>query len=134
MIISAETMAKMKSLSIKEWLETLPEPYKSEAIAEYERQYSEQRLYQDSFFLSTALMRAFYWEDSTQGLDYWLNILLKAQKGEFNTSPSTAEAREEFALDLNFVLDGPLSGEAAASLEEALKKSATSKSKFPWVR
>ncbi len=60
--------------TIKEWLEELPEPYRSESIENMEAEvdrYTGDRM--DSN-LKSALFCAFIWVDSPQGTGYWANI------------------------------------------------------------
>ena len=71
--------------TIKEWLETLPEPYRSEALENmYEKNKNE---ITDS--LHSAIFRAFNWsgESIKKGTsDYWYDAYQRAAAGEFNTS------------------------------------------------
>lgn len=80
--------------SIKHWLETLPEPYRTEAFEEYARQ-PLSHSYQESLY--DALWFGFVWSSSKQGHDYWQDIANRADQGEFD-QPSELEAlRKEVA-------------------------------------
>ena len=68
--------------TIKEWLETLPEPIRTEAL---ENAYNSAIGYL-RHSLSSALSDAFWWADSIQGSDYWEDIYDRAEAGEFNNS------------------------------------------------
>ena len=68
--------------TIKEWLETLPEPYRSEAIANMPDTAKDHL----ECCLGDAIEGAFTWAESKQGYGYWLDIVDRAEAGEFNTS------------------------------------------------
>ena len=61
---------KQKGKTIKDWLNTLDEPYKSKAL----RQTNEDilNLYCDS--LLNSLYQMFDWESSEVGLEYWSDL------------------------------------------------------------
>jgi hypothetical protein len=61
---------KQKEKTIKEWLNTLKEPYKSKAL----RQTNEDmlNLYCDS--LLNSLYQMFDWQSSFEGLEYWSDL------------------------------------------------------------
>ena len=61
----------------KEWFEQLPEPVRSQAIANI--------IFDKDFFedLSDTLFGAFAWEGTIQGGDYWHNIHSRCLRGEF---------------------------------------------------
>ena len=61
---------KQKEKTIKEWLNTLKEPYKSKAL----RQTNEDmlNLYCDS--LLNSLYQMFDWQSSEEGLEYWSDL------------------------------------------------------------
>lgn len=61
------------SLTAIEYLKALPEPIKSEALAEAEKQNLETRL-MDCPSLECALACCFVWSTSPQGYDYWFKI------------------------------------------------------------
>lgn len=58
--------------TIREWLEELPEPYRSEALKNADKD----KLDAMEDLLSHAIAEAFDWEDSPQGFDYWNNQYL----------------------------------------------------------
>ena len=66
--------------TIKEWLETLPEPYRTEALENADKD----TLIINKTHLSRAIRGSFYWEYSPQGHDYWKNVFTRAEAGEFN--------------------------------------------------
>lgn len=53
--------------TIREWLEELPMPYRTQAIENT----SELVLKVEKAYLSESLLCSFYWRNSPQGLDYW---------------------------------------------------------------
>ena len=61
---------KQKEKTIKEWLNTLKEPYKTKAL----RQTNEDilNLYCDS--LLNSLYQMFDWQSSFEGLEYWSDL------------------------------------------------------------
>jgi len=66
--------------TIKEWLETLPEPYRTEALDETKPRDSRQV----SESLVKAICDAFSWSQSEQGSGYWNEVAERAEAGEFN--------------------------------------------------
>lgn len=68
--------------TIKEWLETLPEPYRTEALENADKE----DLDSLEFDLAQAIKAAFLWEYSTQGQAYWYLVAYRAEAGEFNNS------------------------------------------------
>ena len=71
--------------TILEWYEELPEPIRSQAIANYDGEY----LVADS--LTNAISRGFYWGKSPEGQDYWQDIENKAEEGEYDPPPTPLE-------------------------------------------
>lgn len=53
--------------TIREWLEELPEPYRTQALENTPELYED--LYAPS--LKYAIEHAFYWVESEQGMNYW---------------------------------------------------------------
>ena len=66
--------------TIKEWLETLPEPYRAEALENA----GESTLFETQPSLTAALYASSYWSDTPQGHDYWFDVAERAEAGEFN--------------------------------------------------
>lgn len=66
--------------TIKEWLETLPEPYRTEALENADKR--DLKYPQPS--LAEAISASSVWVDTTQGHDYWEDICIRAEAGEFN--------------------------------------------------
>ena len=56
--------------TIKEWLEELPEPYRTQAI----NNTSEQNSLKLKSSLSDAIYSAFAWSKTPEGLQYWLDF------------------------------------------------------------
>lgn len=73
--------------TIKEWLEELPEPYRSKALGYCDNP----TLYSLSHSLEGTLLRAFTWDDTAEGPKYWERVSredypeepVKIEKGEF---------------------------------------------------
>jgi hypothetical protein len=61
----------MESKTIKEYLETLPEPYRSQALKNTYKIHLDEAG-KDS--VGHALKSAFFWESSPEGHDYWENF------------------------------------------------------------
>lgn len=80
---------------IKDWLETLPEPYRTEAFEEYARQ-PLSHSYQESLY--DALWFGFVWSSSKQGHDYWQDIANRADQGELDQPNAIHLAAENEAL------------------------------------
>lgn len=55
---------------IKEWLEELPEPYRTQALEIYHTQWSDTEN-PSTESLDQALITAFVWEMTPQGYEYW---------------------------------------------------------------
>lgn len=65
--------------TIKGWLQTLPEPARSQAIANAEKVYVNGNLDEvEASSIGTALLSAFKWKTSPEGTEYWSKVL-KAQ-------------------------------------------------------
>lgn len=56
--------------TIKEWLEELPEPYRSQALKNVHKHL----LTAKDESLSEALNGAFTWKNTPQGHDYWMDL------------------------------------------------------------
>lgn len=65
--------------------EYLPEPYRGQAIANYDAEFFIRICKTEIRSLQQALSVSFYWPDSPQGDPYWLNIAERASHGEFST-------------------------------------------------
>lgn len=61
---------KQKEKTIKEWLNTLKEPYKSKAL----RQTNSYTSKETTNCISSALYKAFDWNDSQEGWEYWKDL------------------------------------------------------------
>ena len=61
---------KQKEKTIKDWLNTLKEPYKSKALQQTNEDIL--NLYCDS--LLNSLYQMFEWESSEEGLEYWSDL------------------------------------------------------------
>jgi len=76
--------------TIKQWLETLPEPYRSQALENWD---GESRKVKSS---SAAIGSAFKWWKSPEGIKYWENFyyLLSKQDREDKLSMAKLSNRE----------------------------------------
>lgn len=63
----------METKTIKQWLNELPEPYRSQALENTLNQSGEKRLKINQPSIKDALSAGFIWKDSPkeQGHDYW---------------------------------------------------------------
>ena len=84
-----------KGKTNREWLETLPSPYKEQAMENMD----EEAANTISTSLAMAIEGAFVWRTSTQGEDYWEEIFSRAYKGEFD-QPWVEPASTEDAPDM----------------------------------
>ena len=66
---------KQKEKTIKQWLNTLNEPYKTKAI----QQTNEDRLKEKVDSLIIAIYKMFVWEDSVEGDEYWRDLVLSLE-------------------------------------------------------
>lgn len=66
----------------REWFHDLPEPYRSQAIENIE--IGARSIYRDS--LADALINSFYWDETTQGNDYWERVYNLAYDGHYSKS------------------------------------------------
>jgi hypothetical protein len=65
--------------TVKEWLNELPEPYRSQAIENCDKECPEEfeRRVGDA---QSALCNSFTWDESPQGADYWVEIYFKLEE------------------------------------------------------
>ena len=61
---------KQKEKTIKDWLNTLNEPYKTKAI----QQTNKDILKEKANSLTIALYKMFGWSESEEGLEYWSDL------------------------------------------------------------
>lgn len=71
---------KQKEKTIKQWLKTLKEPYKSKAIQQTNKDILKEEV--DSLIL--ALYKMFLWKDSQEGDEYWRDLVLSLENIEKN--------------------------------------------------
>ncbi len=74
-----QLMKTQRAKTIKEWLEELPEPYRTQALLNIENR-SRKNLIMSS--LKNALNFAFDWDNSKEGFDYWAKLFLKIKRNE----------------------------------------------------
>jgi hypothetical protein len=71
--------------TITQWLQTLPEPYRSQALNQPEAlRFREYPHSQECDSLNEAINNAFLWKGTEQGQDYWLDIAERAETDEFD--------------------------------------------------
>lgn len=66
----------------KEWLETLPEPYRSQALENLNVVRCYPQPDYECIDKSSAIENGFSWRLTIEGYDYWLNAFNKAENGE----------------------------------------------------
>lgn len=72
--------------TIKKWLETLPEPYRSQALKNFENDHDYKEYINESRSeLSSALNWAFHWDQTPEGKEYWSKLYYDCQRPEFLT-------------------------------------------------
>lgn len=69
-------MKIQEAKTIKEWLEELPEPYRTQALK------NTKKLDYVTGSLERALNCAFDWDSSKEGYNYWGRIFLKIKRNE----------------------------------------------------
>ena len=87
--------------TILEWLNQLPEPYKSQAIenTKNDNPFSWNEIV-DSLW--KAIDVGFLWSSTSQGGDYWFDIKARAANGEFNTPDDTIPWPPESDWSFNY--------------------------------
>ena len=68
-------MKTTEEKTIKQWLNTLNEPYKTKAL----QQTNKDRLKEKVDSLIIALYKMFVWEDSVEGDEYWRDLVLSLE-------------------------------------------------------
>lgn len=66
--------AESKKKSFVEWFHQLPEPYCSQAISNWEKDYIQGNLPIASS-LSNALIFGFCWDNTPEGSEYWIRVM-----------------------------------------------------------
>ncbi len=67
----------MLTKTIKEWLETLEEPYREQALVNFESYCNDDDQVES---VIEALYQAFYWEESPEGHRYWSKLVKTLEK------------------------------------------------------
>ena len=62
-----KTVAKVKSKTVEQWLGTLPEPYRTQALSQIDPRFTGE----EEVSLSEAIMLMVDWEDTAEGFTYW---------------------------------------------------------------
>jgi hypothetical protein len=83
----------MEQKTIKEWLETLPEPYRTQAL-ENTKDLAPNRLTEYTSSLPDALFCAFAWGKSPEGNEYWTEVSIRASKVEFDTTQDAVQDKQ----------------------------------------
>ena len=68
---------------ILEWYKDLPEPYRSQAIENYDGKIEFSKSQVD------AISNGFVWRTTPQGYLHWSRIIIRARRGEFDTDSRT---------------------------------------------
>lgn len=66
---------KQKEKTIKDWLNTLKEPYKTKALQQTNKDILKEKVNS----LIVALYKMFLWEDSVEGDEYWRDLVLSLE-------------------------------------------------------
>lgn len=79
-MIKEATLDKTPGRTVRAWLETLPEPYRTQSLMNvpYSRWYKEVRS------LAGAVNFFFTWSESPEGYAYWHDVLVRVTSGEFD--------------------------------------------------
>ena len=62
-----KTVAKVKSKTVEQWLETLPEPYRTQALSQIDPRFTGE----EDVSLSEAIRLMVDWDDTAEGFTYW---------------------------------------------------------------
>jgi hypothetical protein len=87
------------SKTIKEWLNLLPEPYKTQSLTNLNPDKGDIVKYH----MEDALVGAFTWETSLEGSSYWVEITDKVFKGEIEPINDKEKVYEQIGWLLNDV-------------------------------
>lgn len=79
--------------TIKEWYETLPEPYKSQAL----KNCFKNRLTNTRSSLAGAIMEGLSWSSTPEGGEYWKSLYHKAEKGTIE-APKSEQAFDNIVI------------------------------------
>jgi len=120
------------SKTAREWAEHLPEPIRTQFLANLADPDYEERCIAD------AINGAFFWRWTPQGFDYWVEVQKRADNGEFDIPPTVADEpvarfhklkkRVLLWAGSRGILDsGTLKGQASKNLEEAAELSVACK-------
>lgn len=121
------TLKQLTMKTIKEWLSELPEPYRGQALANYDPLFAGvSRQVPD---LSTAISSAFEWNKTTEGIDYWSMAFTVSEKIIEPSPPINAlSAIHAIALKEGFPVENIISirpadfGEWAYQLKDRMDK------------
>lgn len=75
----------IKSDTTQKTLAELPEPYRSQALANVNKGF--ENYTHDITDLDSALLSAFYWEKTPEGYDYWAKVYDAAYDLQYNYTP-----------------------------------------------
>lgn len=84
--------------TIEEFLSALPEPYRSKALEERQKAGSYWKGNKTANSLPGALSRAFDWQASNDGHDYWRDIKRRVESGELGTMPDEQPASAQLSI------------------------------------
>lgn len=73
-----------ENLSITEWLQKLPEPYRTQALNNTELYPYPGAVNETLPSLFMAVSLGFVWHQSQEGVSYWSDVHARAERGEFN--------------------------------------------------
>lgn len=84
----------MSKRTITEWFNTLPEPYRSQALANHDMSYIDYPEDGRADSLDEAIFLGFDWSETTEGRRYWTKAWHSATNTEIN-EPKTALDKQE---------------------------------------
>jgi hypothetical protein len=79
------------SKTIKEWLNLLPEPYKTQSLNNLNPEKGDIIKYH----LEDAVVGAFKWDDSVEGTQYWIKITDQIISGEIEAAKEKEKVYEQ---------------------------------------
>lgn len=108
--------------TVKQWLEELPEPIRTQAFENVEKQNRgdvlKNVLYHEFNLFKRALNTAFIWGNSNEGYEFWNKVSLSYIPISSNTPQTIIQTVEQWGRDRNIIQSCPPIKQAYKTLEE----------------
>lgn len=99
--------------TVKQWLEELPEPIRTQAFDNNRLQGFEDRLTNRTIHNNDAIYTAFSWSKSVEGYEYWFDLL-----DDITATKTIIQKVEQWGRDRNIIQECPAIKQAYKTLEE----------------